>query len=98
MSMKNVKAFFDKMAEDKELYAKVVAVNKKAPAKGAIAELVKIASAAGFKFTAEDFAKAGAQKQKVSKGELKAFGSDSAKKADCWGGVGCWHCARRASH
>ena len=98
MSVKNVKAFFDKVAEDKKLYTNVVEVNKKAQSKEAISELVKIASAGGFKFTPEEFTKAWTPKQKISERESEALESGSTKKADCWGGVGCWHCARRASH
>lgn len=60
MSVKNVKAFFAKMEGDKELLAKVGALQKKVKENlaQATADLVKIASAAGFEFTADDYERA----------------------------------------
>ena len=53
-----------------------------ANAQGAVGELVKIAGAAGFEFTAEDFAKAKAEKQKAPKNEFdkKTSGPANASK------------------
>ena len=81
MSAKNVKAFFEKVAEDKALQAKLRALDKKAGIEKAIADLVKIASAAGFEFTAQDLAQARrAQARKLSASELKTVAAGDA----CW--------------
>jgi len=63
MSVKNVKAFYEKVAEDKILQKKLKALNKKAKESGAqdaaIDELVEIAKSEGFKFTRQHLADAG---------------------------------------
>ena len=60
MSVKEVRAFFAKMEGDKQLLAKVGALHEKAKVNmdAAIADLVEIGAAEGFKFTAADYAKA----------------------------------------
>jgi predicted ribosomally synthesized peptide with nif11-like leader len=77
MSAKGVDAFFEKVAQDKALQAKLKALHKKTlketeEGKGrASAEVAKIAAAAGFKFTAKDLAGArGAKAKKPAKAEL----------------------------
>jgi predicted ribosomally synthesized peptide with nif11-like leader len=75
MSVKSVKAFFDKVAKDKELQAKLKLLNDEAKdtLDVAIAELIKIAKAEGFEFTADDYAKARAERSKLSPAELKSL-------------------------
>ncbi|MEW6357870.1 MAG: Nif11-like leader peptide family RiPP precursor [Planctomycetota bacterium] len=82
MSVENMKAFFKKAEGDKALQEKVKALAKKhkPQSKGAVAELVKIASEAGHKFTAEHVALA----QKAAKGQLS---DDDLKKVA--GGYSC---------
>jgi predicted ribosomally synthesized peptide with nif11-like leader len=65
MSASNVKAFFTQVEKDKTLQAKLKALQKKTlteSEKKATAEVVKIASAAGFKFTASSLVQARAGK------------------------------------
>lgn len=73
MSVKNVGAFFEEVEGNKALQEKLKALGRKAAnnEKEAIAELVKIASAAGFEFTLDDFSKARSEKWKISADELK---------------------------
>jgi predicted ribosomally synthesized peptide with nif11-like leader len=73
MSAKNVKAFFEKVEKNKALQEDIKRLDKKAEdnEKEAIAELVKIAYAAGFEFTLNDFIKARAEKRIISANELK---------------------------
>ena len=74
MSVKDVKAFFEKVEGDKGLQAKLRALEGK-KVEVARAELIQIAADAGFKFTAADFAaarKARARSTKLSEAELKA--------------------------
>ena len=68
MSVKNVKAFFAKLEGDKVLQTKVGALKERAKkdVNDAVAELVKIASAAGCAFTADDYAKARTRKAKAA--------------------------------
>jgi len=75
MSVKNVKAFFEKIEWDTALKEKWKVLDKKARdnEKEAIAELVKFASAAGFEFTPQDLAKVKAQEQKFSEDDLKTM-------------------------
>jgi predicted ribosomally synthesized peptide with nif11-like leader len=60
MSIETVRAFYDKVAADEDLQAKVKALDKTAERSKteAMAALVGIAAEAGFIFTAEDFAQA----------------------------------------
>jgi predicted ribosomally synthesized peptide with nif11-like leader len=57
MSVKNVKAFFEKVEEDKALQEKLKALDMKewAARDAAVGEMVEIAKTAGFVFTPEDF-------------------------------------------
>ena len=82
MSVEKVKAFFAKAAEDKDLQKKLKALAEREEA--VYADLVKIASAAAFKFTTVDARKArvGAARE-LSKEELDAVAGDGA------GGYGC---------
>jgi predicted ribosomally synthesized peptide with nif11-like leader len=71
MSVKSVEAFFAKAAEDKDLKKKLKGLAEREEA--LYADLVKIASAAGFKFTTADARKARvAMVRKLSKEELEA--------------------------
>ena len=83
MSVDNVKAFYDKVEGDKGLQRKVFALRKKGKGdKEAVAELIKIASTAGFKFTPAHLSQARKQAPaKLSDDELKsvAGGGQSAK-------------------
>lgn len=75
MSVKNVKAFFEKVERDKRLQERLKPLAEKSEVQGtaAVAELVKIAAAAGFKFTATDYVKARTQAAgELSEAELKA--------------------------
>lgn len=56
MSREKIKAFYEKVESDKRLQAKLKTVAMENERK-AIAQVVKIASAAGFRFTADDLAK-----------------------------------------
>lgn len=90
MSVKDVKAFFAKMEGDKVLLEKVGSLHKKSKENmdEAIANLVKIASAAGFEFTTDDYLKVRTHKQKDTKLSAESFGK---------GLGGCnsnWTCAR----
>ncbi len=87
MSVKNVKAFFEKVEGDKGLQGKLKtsAEKYKAQEDVAMADLVKIAAEAGFKFTASDCAEARKQVvEELSEDELKAV----AGKGNCPGGAG----------
>ena len=57
VSVENVKAFFAKMEGDKALREKFESMVQRMR-KGALGEVVKMASAAGYKFTAADLAEA----------------------------------------
>ena len=75
MSVENVKAFVEKVAEDKALQEKLRAVREKMKAEmeAARAEVASIASEAGFEVTAADLAQAREQAaQELSMDELKA--------------------------
>jgi len=89
MSASKVQEFFDEVAQSKALQAKLKALHKKTEAsmKEAAAALVKIASAAGFKFSAKDLTQArGAKGAKPSAAEL----AEVAAQSDCGYGVNYW--------
>ena len=92
MSVENVKAFFEKVAEDKELQEKLKALAEREEAM--YADLVQIASAAGFEFTTADARKAHvAAASELSDEELDAVA----------GGGGCvslgnWACYQITKH
>lgn len=75
MSAKNVEQFFEKVAEDKALQTKLKVLHKETvkdvekAKQAASAQVVKIAAAAGFKFTVKDLDKVRGAK-KLSKTEL----------------------------
>ena len=70
MSAKDVQGFFEKVAENKPLQAKLKKLAKDAEEQSAAAT-AKIASAAGFKFTASELIKARkAQASKLPKPEM----------------------------
>jgi predicted ribosomally synthesized peptide with nif11-like leader len=72
MSVKDVKAFFEKVAQDKDLQKKLKALTEREEA--IYSDLVKIAKAEGFEFTAADLAavrKARPRNAKLSDAELK---------------------------
>ncbi|MGA3303130.1 MAG: Nif11-like leader peptide family natural product precursor [Methylovirgula sp.] len=58
MSEQNVRAFFEKVGDDKSLQDRIWSLRDKAQKNpdGAVEELVKIASSAGFRFTPEHYA------------------------------------------
>ena len=75
MSVENVKAFFEKVADDEALQGKLRAVREKMKAEmeAARAEVASIASEAGFEVTASDLAQAREQAtQELSMDELRA--------------------------
>ena len=81
MPTKNVDAFFEKVATDKALQAKLKTLHQKAlkdteaSKAAASADVVKIAAAAGFKFTARDLTGArGAVAKKPAKSEMCEVG------------------------
>lgn len=89
MPAKSVDAFFEKVAQDKSLQAKLGALHKntlketKETKEKASAAVAKIAAAAGFKFTAKDLAGArGAKAKKPAKAELSEV---SGQGIDCSG-------------
>ena len=91
MPAKSVDAFFEKVAQDKSLQAKLKALHKKTlkDTQGikekASAAVAKIASAAGFKFTAKDLA--GARRAKAKKPSKAELGEVSGQWMDCSGGT-----------
>lgn len=90
MSVEQVRAFFSKMEGDDQLLAKVGALHTKAKVNmdAAIADLVDIAAAEGFKFTAADYAKA-----RTHKGHDPEVSGQA--KPDTLGGCNSnWSCAR----
>ena len=91
MPTKNVDAFFEKVAQDKSLQAKLKALHQKTLKEtkeskdNASTAVAKIAAAAGFKFTAKDLAGArGAKAKKPAKAELSEV---SGQWMDCSGGT-----------
>lgn len=85
MSVKNVKAFFEKVEGDKVLQAKLkaLAVKYEGQRDAGVAELVEIAAEAGIKFTATDFADAKAQARELSRDELIWLARRFEQKSDC---------------
>jgi len=74
MSSKSAEQFFEKVAQNKTLQAKLKALHKKTliAVKAANAGVVKLAAAAGFKITAKDLVAApGAKSPKAPKGQLR---------------------------
>jgi predicted ribosomally synthesized peptide with nif11-like leader len=85
MAVKNVPAFFEKVAENKALQAKLKALgaaHQKATEnclKKTNAALVKLAAAAGFKFTAKELTQVrGAKPRKSSRAELREVAAQMA--------------------
>jgi hypothetical protein len=74
MSVKNVNSFFEKVAASKPLQANLNTLHKKIlkdSKEKAAAEIIKIASAEGFKFTAKDWnQERKARVQRASKAEV----------------------------
>jgi predicted ribosomally synthesized peptide with nif11-like leader len=91
MPAKSVDAFFEKVAQDKSLQAKLKALHQKTlrETQGikdeASAEVAKIAAEAGFKFTAKDLA--GARGAKVKKPSKRELSEVSGQWMDCSGGA-----------
>jgi len=86
MAAKSVNQFFEKVAEDKSLQTKLNALQKKAVMESkekASTEIVKIAAAAGFKFSAKDLAQA--NKAKAAKPRPGQLG-DTTGQESCWYG------------
>jgi hypothetical protein len=91
MPAKSVDAFFEKVAQDKSLQAKLKALHQKtlketkAVKDEASAAVAKIAAASGFKFSAKDLTGAGkAKAKKPGKAELSEV---SGQWTDCSGGT-----------
>jgi len=96
MSVENVKKFINKAQSDKALDAKLKAVPMRAGQK-TVGEIVKIASQAGFKFSAQDYDDAVSQllEEKHAAGALNdeelalvaggmmCVSSDASKKCTC---------------
>jgi predicted ribosomally synthesized peptide with nif11-like leader len=75
MSVKDVRAFYEKVAEDKALQTKVKALAEKVRSQeeAAVKEIVGIASAAGFRFTTADLESARKERiEKLSEQDLQA--------------------------
>lgn len=73
MSVKNVKAFFKEVEEDKALQGKLKVVAENRNTEEALADLVKIAAEAGFEFTSIDYTECRKQvAEELSEAELKA--------------------------
>jgi predicted ribosomally synthesized peptide with nif11-like leader len=92
MSVSNVKAFFDKIEESKSLQAKLKASYKEAVKKSrkdSTSALVKIASVAGFKFTAKDLAKARKTKAIEAPASLMAGADVSGQSYNSCGSYWC---------
>ena len=97
MAAKDVKAFFAKVAEDKELQARLKALGNKAAkaAEESAAEIAKIAAAAGFEFTPKDLAQARKERvRKLTKADLQAVAGggghcEGSPNYDCWGAYWC---------
>ena len=66
MSAINVKGFFEKVASDKSLQAKLKALHVKVEAEESAA-VAKVAAVAGFKFAAKELAQARKSKAKKAK-------------------------------
>ena len=87
MPAKSVDAFFEKVAQDKSLQAKLKALHQNtlketnASKEKASAAVAKIAAAAGFKFTAKDLA--GARDAKAKKPAKAELSEVSGQWADC---------------
>jgi predicted ribosomally synthesized peptide with nif11-like leader len=80
MSAINVKRFFEKVASDKSLQAKLKALHVRAGAEETAA-VAKVAAVAGFKFAAKELAQARKSKAKKAKlsdvaGQSQAPGCD----------------------
>ena len=93
MSVGKVRAFFEKVAKDKNLQNELKAVAEREEA--AYADLVKIASAAGFKFTTADVRKArvaASRGEQLTEDELAAVagGTGTAMACTC----GSWFFVR----
>lgn len=72
MQIKNVKDFFGKVEGDKALQRKLKVVAENSNTQEAVADLVKIAEEAGFKFTPADYVEARKQAaEELSEAELK---------------------------
>jgi len=84
MAVKSVLAFFEKVGESKALQAKLKALHKKTLKETkkindqASAEVVKIAAAAGSKFTAKDLAKARGAAAKLAGSQMSEVEAQSA--------------------
>jgi len=101
MSAKNVKAFFEKAAEDRKLQAQLIALDRKIRShrEKEFADLIKVAAKAGYEFTAKDFAAEKARLSEVASGKAgkersrhaKLLGSKKTNALETAGGR-CWFC------
>ena len=87
MSAENVKAFFEKAEGDKALQEKLKALAEQEEAREAgDEELVKIASAAGYEFTADDVAEVRKESAgELSEDELKQVAGGAGQCRSGWG-------------
>lgn len=77
MQTKNVKEFFKKVEGDKALQKKLKMMSGNSNTQEAVADLVKIAAEAGFKFTNAEYLDARKQAAEgLSEAELKAITAD----------------------
>jgi bacteriocin propeptide, TIGR03798 family len=85
MSIEEVKAFFEKVEEDKPLQEKLKVMDTKGDLNETIEELVKIAATHGFAFTSQDFIKVRNEQTKIL-GQL-----EQQVRSECkvFTGVGC---------
>jgi predicted ribosomally synthesized peptide with nif11-like leader len=85
MSTATVRRFYERVADDKELQARLNALHRTRGAGGeeAVSELVAVAAAAGYDFTAADVARAvDARPRRLSDTELRT----RVMAEDCWEG------------
>jgi predicted ribosomally synthesized peptide with nif11-like leader len=82
MSVDNVKAFFEKVEEDRALQEQLKTLRQNTPAEKdqAVRTLITIAAGAGFEFTAEDFQNAWSEGSNLT----QDAGSADVQRSDCW--------------
>ena len=90
MSTATVKRFYERVADDKALQARLNALHRKdgGSGEGQVAELVAVAAAEGYEFTAGDLTSAlDAKPRRLPETELRT----SVMEGDCWEGKN-WFC------
>ena len=85
MSVKKVKAFFEKVEGDKALQAKLKTLGKKPneTMEAAMSELIEIARTEGFEFTSQDFAEARNEHPTIQLADSVSVTKDSVPPPAC---------------